>query len=42
MHMLLGEGKNPPKWEECGWVQLAPQLSALEIELSDVPNFAEK
>ena len=41
MHMLLGEGKNPPKWEECGWAQPAPQLSALDIELSDVPNFAD-
>lgn len=41
MHMLLGEGKNPPMWEECGWAQPAPQLSALEIGLSDVPNFAD-
>lgn len=41
MHMLLGEGKKPPVWEECGWAQPAPQLSALEIELRDVPYFAD-
>lgn len=41
MQILLGNGKTPPKWEECGWDQPAPQLSALEIEISDVENFAE-
>ena len=41
MHVLLGEGKKPPVWEECGWAQPAPQLSALEIELRDVPRFAD-
>lgn len=41
MQMLLGNGKNPPKWEECGWDQPAPQLSALEIEISDVEKFAD-
>lgn len=41
MQILLGDGKIPPKWEECGWDQPAPQLSALEIEISDVENFAE-
>ena len=41
MQMLLGEGKNPPKWEECGWDQPAPQLSALEIELPSVERFAD-
>lgn len=42
MHMLRGNGKTPPKWEECGWDQPAPQLSALEIELADVEAFAEQ
>lgn len=41
MQILLGNGKTPPKWEECGWDQPAPQLSALEIEISDVENFAD-
>ncbi|MBQ2719100.1 MAG: hypothetical protein IJF73_03425 [Clostridia bacterium] len=42
MHMVKGFGKTPPKWEEAGWTQPAPQLPGLEIELSDVPDFAEK
>ena len=41
MQMLLGDGKTPPKWEECGWDQPAPQLSALEIYINDVEYFAE-
>ena len=41
MQIILGEGKNPPKWEECGWDQPAPQLSALEIKIPDVERFAE-
>ncbi len=41
MQVLLGEGKTPPKWEECGWDQPAPQLSALEIEMGDVEAFAD-
>lgn len=41
MHVILGNGKNPPKWEECGWDQPAPQLSALEIEIPDVERFAQ-
>ena len=41
MQMLLGNGKTPPKWEECGWDQPAPQLSALEIELPCVERFAD-
>ncbi|MBR2354018.1 MAG: hypothetical protein IKA76_05915 [Clostridia bacterium] len=41
MHVIPGNGKNPPKWEECGWDQPAPQLSALEIEIPDVENFAQ-
>ena len=42
MQVILGEGKNPPKWEECGWDQPAPQLSALEIFIGDVEKFANK
>ena len=42
MQVILGEGKNPPKWEECGWDQPAPQLSALEIVIGDVEKFANK
>ena len=41
MQILLGNGKTPPKWEECGWDQPAPQLSALEIELPCVERFAD-
>ncbi len=41
MHMVTGEGKTPPKWEEAGWTQPAPQLPGLKIELDDVPYFAE-
>ena len=41
MQTVLGRGKTPPKWEECGWDKPAPQLSALEIELPDVPRFAD-
>jgi L-fucose isomerase-like protein len=41
MQVILGDGKNPPKWEECGWDQPAPQLSALEIVIGDVETFAD-
>ena len=41
MQMVLGNGKTPPKWEECGWDQPAPQLSALEIILPSVERFAD-
>lgn len=41
MHMVKGNGKTPPKWEEIGWTQPAPQLPGLEIELDDVPAFAD-
>ena len=42
MQVVLGEGKEPPKWEECGWDQPAPQLSALEIAFDSVEKFANK
>ncbi len=42
MHMVNGFGKTPPKWEEAGWTQPAPQLPGLEIELDDVADFADK
>lgn len=42
MHMVVGEGKNPRKWEEAGWTQPAPQLPGLEILLDDVEDFAQK
>ena len=41
MHMVHGFGKTPPKWEEAGWTQPAPQLPGLEVQLEDVPAFAE-
>ncbi|MBR6572352.1 MAG: hypothetical protein IKK77_01360 [Clostridia bacterium] len=41
MHLLKGEGKTPPKWEEAGWTQPAPQLPGLEIFLPDVEKFAQ-
>ena len=40
MHMVTGEGKTPPKWEEAGWTQPAPQLPGLKIFLDDVEEFA--
>ena len=41
MHIQKGYGKTPPKWEEAGWTQPAPQLPGLEICMDDVPAFAE-
>ena len=41
MHMVVGEGTTPQKWEEAGWTQPAPQLPGLEIELQDVRRFAD-
>ena len=41
MQIILGDGKTPPKWEECGWDYPAPQLSALEIVLPSVERFAD-
>lgn len=42
MHMVVGEGITPRKWEEAGWTQPAPQLPGLEIILNDVEDFAQK
>ena len=42
MHLVKGYGKTPNKWEEAGWTQPAPQLPGLEIELENVPDFADK
>ena len=41
MHLVKGEGKTPPKWEEAGWTQPAPQLPGLEIFMDDVEQFAQ-
>ncbi len=41
MHLIKGEGKRAPKWEECGWTQPAPQLPGLEIFMDDVEKFAD-
>ncbi|MBQ3053626.1 MAG: hypothetical protein IJC89_01825 [Clostridia bacterium] len=41
MHLIKGEGKRAPKWEECGWTQPAPQLPGLEIFMDDVEKFAQ-
>ena len=41
MHMVVGEGITPRKWEEAGWTQPAPQLPGLEILLPDVESFAQ-
>ena len=41
MHLLTGDGKTPPKWEEAGWTQPAPQLPGLQIFLEDVEKFAQ-
>ena len=42
LHLVLGEGKTPPKWEEAGWTQPAPQLPGLRVYLDDAADFAEK
>ena len=42
MHMVVGEGTTPQKWEEAGWAQPAPQLPALKVLLNDTEDFAEK
>lgn len=42
MHIAVGEGKRASKWEEYGWSKPAPSLPALEIELDDVEEFADK
>lgn len=41
MHMVVGEGKTPPKWEEAGWTQPAPQLPGLQVFMDDVEKFAQ-
>ncbi|MBQ9985077.1 MAG: hypothetical protein IJP38_02100 [Oscillospiraceae bacterium] len=41
MHMVMGEGITPRKWEECGWTQPAPQLPGLEIILPDTEKFCD-
>ncbi len=41
MHMVVGEGITPRKWEEAGWTQPAPQLPGLEILMDDVEGFAQ-
>ena len=41
MHLVVGEGKTPPKWEEAGWTQPAPQLPGLQVFLDDVEKFAQ-
>ena len=42
MHMVVGEGTTPPKWEEAGWTQPAPQLPALKVLLNDTEDFTDK
>lgn len=42
MHLVVGEGTTPPKWEEAGWTQPAPQLPALKILLHDTVDFTDK
>ena len=41
MHMVVGEGITPRKWEEAGWTQPAPQLPGLEILLPNTERFAD-
>ena len=41
MHLVHGNGVTPPKWEEYGWAQPAPQLPSLKIEMPDVEDFAQ-
>ena len=42
MHLVVGEGISPRKWEEAGWTQPAPQLPGLEIIMDDVEDFTDK
>lgn len=42
MHLVAGEGVTPPKWEEYGWAQPAPQLPSLKILLKNTEDFAQK
>ncbi len=42
MHIITGEASTPPKWEEAGWAQPAPQLPGLKIKMEDVSDFAAK
>lgn len=42
LHTVVGEGETPPKWEEAGWTQPAPQLPGLRIKLADVEDFTSK
>ena len=42
VHMVVGEGVNPGKWEEAGWAQPAPQLPALKVLIDDVEDFTDK
>ncbi len=42
MHMVVGKGVNPGKWEEAGWAQPAPQLPGLKVLLNDTEDFADK
>jgi len=39
--VVHGNGVTPPKWEEYGWAQPAPQLPSLKIEMKDVEDFAQ-
>ncbi len=41
MHVVHGNGVTPPKWEEYGWAQPAPQLPSLKIEMENVDDFAQ-
>ena len=42
MHMVVGMGTTPPKWEEAGWTQPAPQLPALKVLLNNTEDFTDK
>jgi L-fucose isomerase-like protein len=42
LHMVLGDGKTPETWEECGWDKPAPQLTGLKVLLENTEDFAEK
>ena len=41
LHMVVGEGKTPPSWEECGWDKPAPQLPSLKVEMENADDFAQ-
>ena len=41
IHMVHGNAVKPPRWEEYGWAQPAPQLPSVKVEMANVEDFAQ-